>query len=618
MATLVAAAQQAQASQHFAEAANEYREALKIRPDMAELWANLGLMEREAGNMPQALSSLEHANRLNPSLYVPNLFLGIDYAHAGKTKEAIAYLLKAEKENKTDPEPRMALGKIYTTLGDYSLAADTYSQIVNVDPKQSSAWFALGIARLNLVETYSRKLTAQDHDSAYEQALFAESLDKQSKFAKAVGIYKDAINTSSQPPCLHAELGWALLHDQKLPEASVAFDLNSTPECPLSALGQARVAILQAGNDRVIQILGKLWRTDPGFVTSNISILTEDIPSPQLAAFKNFLLNDAGSMQKDLFSAISFSMSGSSIQRVPDTVDPAVSSALTKAKMPAGGTAESYYASGQFRLCSDQLNLGSSSLRPKALLLQATCSYLTGNYSLAAHAGAALIRASTNPAPGLYWSIRANEKLAFQALARYEQLEPDAARSHVLLGDILRQRTEYTEAIAEYTKAHEIDPADKAAILGMASAYLANDDVDESVETAQSALLLGPDDPEINIVMAEGLIARRDYQQAEQYLTKGLNAKPQMLPHVHALLGEIYEEAGRAQEAIKELNLGITSDDDGSIHYRLARLYRQMGDQKDAAAALNEAKLIKAREHRRELFVPEDGESVQVDSKPQR
>ena len=48
------------------------------------MWANLGLMEHEGGDYAEAIKSFQQAIRLKPSLYVPNLFLGIDSHAYGK------------------------------------------------------------------------------------------------------------------------------------------------------------------------------------------------------------------------------------------------------------------------------------------------------------------------------------------------------------------------------------------------------------------------------------------------------------------------------------------------------------------------------------------------------
>jgi predicted Zn-dependent protease len=94
--------------------------------------------------------------------------------------------------------------------------------------------------------------------------------------------------------------------------------------------------------------------------------------------------------------------------------------------------------------------------------------------------------------------------------------------------------------------------------------------------------------------MGEILVAQREYADAEPYLEHSLQARPDLLPRVHALLGEVFARTGRAKEALKELTEGLPSDDDGSVHYQLARLYKEAGDDKAAAAEFEKAKQIRA------------------------
>jgi predicted Zn-dependent protease len=54
------------------------------------------------------------------------------------------------------------------------------------------------------------------------------------------------------------------------------------------------------------------------------------------------------------------------------------------------------------------------------------------------------------------------------------------------------------------------------------------------------------------------------------------------LRHVHALIGKVYAETGQNQRGNRQLKMGESSDENGSIHYLLARLYRQIGDTRDA------------------------------------
>ena len=83
---------------------------------------------------------------------------------------------------------------------------------------------------------------------------------------------------------------------------------------------------------------------------------------------------------------------------------------------------------------------------------------------------------------------------------------------------------------------------------------------DEALSLAQTALAKNPDDPELNAVMGEILCARNEYADAEPFLKKSLNTKPEFVSRVHALLGNVYAKTNRTQEAIAELKLGLESD----------------------------------------------------------
>jgi tetratricopeptide (TPR) repeat protein len=584
--SLLATAQQAQTSSDYAAAANAYKQAVKLRPDVPELWANLGLMEHETANYADAIQSFQHAYQLKPSLYVPNLFLGIDFVHAGKAKEALPFLLAAEKINDGDAQPHLALGRAYSSLQEFSLAAHEFAQVTRLDPQQSTAWFSLGIAYLHEVEADSRTMSEKDHDSPYAKALFAESLATQSRYLEAVDLYKSVLASNTQPPCIHGELGFVYLkqHNSSAAAAEFVAGRETGTACALAILGQARLQIEADAHKDALQLLTQLWNRDHGFVWANASTLAEGISSEHALSFSAYLTqqHDSGQISAGLFEALVSTLQGVSGR-------PEVSSLVSGGKV--AGTPEENYASGQYRVCSSQTANSLKTRDQGRLRLLAPCSFMTGDYELASSAGAVLPQSPE----ALYWSIKANEKLAFRALEQYERLEPHSERSHLLLGDIYVQRERYDDALAEYQKALDISPNDPAALLGLASAYFRNGNVSETVETAQLALNQLPDDPEVNLLMGEALMARHDFTSAEPFLKKGLSAKPQMLPHAHALLGRVYAETGRTNEAIKELHLGLASDDDGSVHYQLARLYRQTGDVSDATAAMEQMKAIQQR-----------------------
>ena len=615
--SLVAAAQQAQAAHDYAAAERAYKQAVRIQPSVPELWANLGLMQQEVGDIASAIPSFRQANHLNPSLYVPNLFLGIDSLRTGKAHEAIPFLIRSEKINKTDPQTPLALGRAYYAVGKFSAAAQEFTHAIALDPKLGAAWFGLGIARLNQVEVDARKMSVEAKDSPFAGALYAESLQKQARFSEAATLYRSLLDSHPQPPCLHSALGIALLRhrDPEGAAAEFATERVANPECGLALLGQARIAIDRGDNEQAVKLLEDLWGRDHRFFVSNAPILIEGLSNDAATAVVDYFSQQTTVIPSDLRNALTVAFSGG-VDVLNDNVDPSESSASpTPQPVSAGGSsAETYYAAGEFQQCSQRLDHALAEGRPDQLRLLAACSFFAGDNERAFSAATTLEALQPHSAEALYWSIQANERLAVQSLARFQQLESDSARSHVLLGDIYHQLEREDDAQAEYQKALALEPGNPAAMLGLASAYLSNNNNDKAMEIARAALEHNPEDPELNLIVGETMVARFQFAEAEPYLMKSLNAKPQVLGHVHALIGKVYAETGRTSDAIRQLKMGESSDENGSIHYLLARLYRQIGDTKNATAALEQVRTIKEQRRKRGVKLVEDPELSSLES----
>ncbi len=603
--SLLDLAQQAQAGKDYISAANSYSQAVKLRSDIPELWANLGLMQHEAGEFNAAILSFEHALRLKPSLYVPTLFLGIDYLRIGNAGKAIPNLLRAETMNATDPLPSTTLGRAYSSQQKYTLAARAFERAVRLDPSQSSAWFGLGIVRLDQVEQDARHLSGSAHESSYAKVLFAQSLAKQTRYKEAVDLYKSALVLEPRPPCIHAELGFLALRQHNAAEAAAEFeaDLQASPACALAKLGQARLDVEASANDEAVRLLNDLWTRDPGFLHANVSSLTEELEPIPSATFQQFLdeQNRTGNIPAELYHLLSAAFAHQSL--------PEAQTANTATKQ----SAEQDYLAGRYAQCANTAKASLNTKVPSALQTLAACAFFTGNYELASQAAGELFSVAPQASVADFWSIQSNERLAFTALEKFQQLEPNSARSHLLLGDIYRQRTRYDDAKVEYQKALDINPGDPAALLGLASAFFGNAQIQQTIDTAKLALRKTPDDPELNLLMAEALIARHQFGAAEPFLEQALHAKPQMLPHIHALLGEVYADAGKDQQAIEELNLGIDTDQDGTLHYQLARLYRKSGNTQAATHAIEQMKIIQQQRRQRAVIAVEDSHSSSLD-----
>jgi tetratricopeptide (TPR) repeat protein len=526
-AAVVSAAQDAMSRHDFKTAAEDYQQAVKMHPESAEMWANLGLMEHEAGEYGAAIKSFQQAIRLKPGLYVPNLFTGIDFLQTGNASQAIQFLAKAERMNKTDPEAPLELGRAYSAAGNFPAAARAFARATELDPKQSNAWLGEGMAYLDQVEEDARKLSTDGPQSSYAQALYAESMARQSRYKEAANGFRKAIAVQPQPPCLHAEFGFMYAKQQKWQLAQSEFKQES---------GSCGIA--------------------------------------------DFLAQEqaAGEIDADMYQSFT-----------------------------AARRADAKQANDE---CAPLLKHHPSKPSESETLRISGCAYNSGDYALASSAGR-----QSHGIGGLYWSIKASQALALQSLAHFEQMAPNSVPSHVLLGDMYRQRQRYDDALTQYKLALEISPTDHAALLGLAYAYFGDANIDSTIATAATALAASPSDPELNVLMGEALVARHEFAGAEPYLQKGLAAKPQMLPQVHALLGTVYAETGRTEDAIAQLEMGRPADGDGSIHYKLARMYRKAGEMKKADAAMQQVKLLEQQRRRGAVTALEDS-SQPVDDLP--
>jgi predicted Zn-dependent protease len=289
----------------------------------------------------------------------------------------------------------------------------------------------------------------------------------------------------------------------------------------------------------------------------------------------------------------------------------------TASEVPARSTqdpsraAAGLYAKGQYRECTGVLVSKLQQLQANDLQLLTTCAYSTGDYQTAAMAAQRLAVNPATEAAGLYWETRSAQKLAIQALAHASEIDSNSPKFHVLLGDIYRQRKYFPDAEQEYRKALALQPSDTGALFGLSLTLLASSDFDEALHLAQDALKKNPEDPELNALMGEIFSVQHNFTEAEPYLRKGLNTKPELVPHVHALLGRVYAETNRTQEAIAEYKVGLADDKDGHLHFQLARLYLKVGDREAAREAFAASDRMRQEGLTRAAVLMQQGEDAE-------
>ena len=596
----LAAAQQAAARKDFSSAAVSYRQAVQISPQTAELWTNLGLMYHETSNFPEAIKSFTEAARLKPTLYVPQLFMGIDNLELKQIEAAIPFLQKAEKLNPKDAQAPITLGRAYAIAGNGNGASDAYWRAVTLAPQNGNAWLGLGMAYLEQVDSDARVMTSTYKDSNYDVLRASELFADQGKLIQAARAYKTALSSASPAPCSHAGYGIVLLRQKSIAEAETEFDreVTSNPGCPLTRIGVAALKLVQGDTASALNKLFALWNADAGFLRENLPLLRDGITSEQ--SQKLFDLAKEGQAEDKVPAGFVDSIQASLESDVPvaaiptDSENEVPESEKAASPLPLQD-AEKLFLSGQFRKCSDSLRPRLSTLTERSLSLLSPCAFYTGDYRTAAQAARRLAASATARPVGLYWESKADQKLAVAALVRAGEIDADSPRMHVLLGDTYRQRRKWGDAESEYRKALELEPGNRGGRMGLAIALFQDGNNEDSLKADNVLLQKDPDDPHANLLAAEILVALHEFAYAETYLNRCSKIEPEFMARVHALFGEVYANTNRPTEALAELKLGSSGDKNGSLHYQLARLYQKAGNTKAAAEAFQTSKKLRAQ-----------------------
>jgi protein O-mannosyl-transferase len=129
-------------------AIGQYREALKIKPDDAEIHSNLGLALFQAGQMEEAIGQYHQALALAPENAPARNYLGFALFTKGKTEEAIAQYLKALESAPENAEARNNLGFALFAQGKTDEAIAQYRLALQAAPENAGALSNLGNALL--------------------------------------------------------------------------------------------------------------------------------------------------------------------------------------------------------------------------------------------------------------------------------------------------------------------------------------------------------------------------------------------------------------------------------------------------------------------------------------
>lgn len=582
-------AQSEQQAGDLAGAERDYKAALAADPGFAELHMNLGLLYQIQDRQAEAMTEFERALKLQPRLAGANFFLGVDYCKSGAAAKAIPYLTAAAKEEPDRKEIWMWLASADQMAMRTEARTDTLQHALKLFPDDIDVQYELGTAYEKLGQAAVLEIEKKDPPSFRAEQLLGESYAASSEWPVAVLHFQNAIALAPTAQCLHAELGEVHLHAGNWQAAQQAFDeefrLNPRSVRALSRRGE--VELVQKNTAAALQDWTQAMAIDSAQLSRILGIGSQQATLAASEQLPDATRTDLAALAPQLRAqdtpasrfALEFvdAQTGESAQADAPAAAPSdtarCTQALLRRELEAGN--ESTAAS-----CSPEL--ARLHLAPDLRTRAAAALFDAGKYqeSLAILAVASL--RESRSADDLYWRARSYEQLSAEVFLKMSQTAPDSYRVHQLSGDMADAKGDDAKAIEEYRAAVAQRPS--LAELHYALGHLLWKDLKVSDARAELLEVLKLDPRHAGALedMGDTYLLEHQPDAALPYLTKALESDAQN-PALHRDLGTAYFDNRSYDKAEAEFKIALPSDHDGSVHYKLARLYQVEGE-KDKAA----------------------------------
>src|SRR5712691_3259229 len=589
-----AAAQRAQHDNDYATAEREYHAVLALVPDFAEVHMNLGLVFQLQDRSAEAMTEFRRALKIKPALAGANFFLGVDYCKIGEGVKAIPYLRAAVHEEPNRLDIWSWLATAQEMSGEIKAEVVTIKRALDLQPLDVDLLYLLGHAYARLGNEEVVHLQRVAPGSFRSEQLLAESYAASSEWPSAVIHFQNALVASPGTPGLHVELGEVLLRAGKLKPAAREFDdeLRLDPHSVRAIVRRGEAKLIQGDADGslhdweqaiaidVVQAERVLGIRETGFGDSAFEQLpdalrekiaplaldlhTRNTPASHFALA--FLAAQEGKSSQAAAEAAASTITTDSFRNICSENE--VQQALKQGRL--SGTAPcvlhllSMRSPAEFRL------------QVAGAMLEA------GDYEASLQALAGLPPSGRHSAEAAYWRARCYGKLATAAYLSLYRKDPNSHRLHQLMGDLAAARGEDGKAMEEYRAAIALKPFLPNLHYSLGHLLWKNLQIPEARVELRAELTLNPRHAGALDDLGNTYLIEHQPEKALPYLNRALAADPGN-PDIHRDLGTAYSELGDYLKAEQELKIALSNDRDGSVHYKLARVYQALGE-KDKAA----------------------------------
>jgi tetratricopeptide (TPR) repeat protein len=261
-------ATQAMREGKLAEADTGFSAVIKLDPEFAAAYFNLGLVRQEEGRYEEAIPNLQKALLLQPKLHGANLFLGISEFQLNHLSEAAAAVQKETAAYPKDANAWMWLGVVRLAQDRAEDAAEALDRADKLKPGDQDILYHRGRAHLLVSKDSYAEMFKIDPHSWRVHRVLAQANAEADRHVEAIEEYEAAIKLAPNQPGLHEELGSEYMQADKLPEAEAALqrELEIDPHNVLATYKLGVLAVDQHDGTKAKELIETARRAKPTLV----------------------------------------------------------------------------------------------------------------------------------------------------------------------------------------------------------------------------------------------------------------------------------------------------------------------------------------------------------------
>ncbi len=569
------AAQQDQQQGKLDAAAQEYQAVLRLQPDLAEAYVNLGLVYYAQAKFDESAHALSSAAKLKPGMRGVSLWLGIDDVQLHRPAQGATLLREAIR---LDPSDKLGQSWLATALwneGQIDAALLQLDKACAKFPDDPDLLFARGEAYGKAASQLAVQLLEQSSGTALSDLIYATQYVEEHDWTKAEGHLRRAIARDPRMLEAHLQLATVFLQQANLPAVQELLD-RALALAPRSASALARTGelLLLTGQsaDGLLHIQNAM-QIDSGETLDALGLpldqgLDQIDRSRADATISSISRKSAEALEADSTGSPATNVALAALYALARDEDASMRAYRRIGPVPAGqgppanGLAEAVAVMHQHRY---------EQAEPMLLRWLAT-----------------------NPSDrlALYDLLLVRREIAKSQVIRLLAVAPDSYHVHQLLGQIYVNAEEDDKALAEYLAVVAARPDLPGVHFWLGHLYWKHGDAEHARAELTRELELSPGYPEAHAELGTVLVAGENTAEAIPHLESAIRSKPDLWP-AYSQLGRAYiieKKYPRAEEVLKH---ALPHDQDGSAHYQLGLALRAEGKTAQAAQVFAQVRAIK-------------------------